>query len=366
MGGTSRRLRTSRLIAALAPLLALTLAAPSAATALDKVMLVSWDGVERSVMYELLHWQPASETPVACPAKRFAATTPVLCGQHWSCLPNLCQFQIIDSWDSEGKPLTRPQHAQMLSGYSPRTTGIFRNSGSSKMPPGYTLYERIKALVGPDVRTVHVAGRKYVSRGVMRWAAHNGSVDYHERRGGPDRRTGWRTTARVQPLIQEIAGDRFFVFIHYKEADITAHIVGDASPAYKEAIMLVDRQLGQLLSGLDLAGVLEQTAVLVTTDHGFNGRFHSSREHMSIIETWIAALNVELRTDVPAKLLDLTPTILSLYGVEHPEVDPPLEGESLLVPGAQPTTTVEAATTTVTTASTTEQPTTTSTTTSAP
>jgi len=340
LGTRGLRIGTTALLATL-----LGTVAPS--SALDKALLVSWDGAERSVVYGLLRWQPATEAPRACPSKRFEATMPTLCGDYWSCLPALCEFQVIDSWDSEGKPLTRPQHAQMLSGYSPLTTGIFRNSSASRMPPGYTLYERIKALAGSDVVTVHVAGRKFVSRGVTRWAARNGAINHNLGRGGPDHRTGWRTTARLQPLLGEVAKGRFFIFIHYKEADITAHGVGDASPAYQEAIILIDKQLDQLLAGLRQAGVLEQTAVLVTTDHGFNGRFHVSRTVPSIIDTWIAALNVELRDDMSAKLLDVTPTILAIYGVENPNVDPPLEGRSLLVGGSAPSTTLAPTTTVV-------------------
>jgi len=300
--------------------------------------MVSWDGVARHVMRELLDWQPAAETPRDCPSQRFPAVAPQLCGNHWTCVPTLCRFQIIDSWDSAGKPLTRPQHAQMLSGYGPNTTGVFRNNGASSMPEGYTIYERLKNGVGQQLKTVHVAGRKYVSMGVVAKATRNGALDVNARRGGRDNRTGVNTTLRVVPLIQEYANGPLFMFVHYKEADVTGHLWGVDSKAYREAIIMIDHELGRLLEALDAVGASSSTPVLLTTDHGFTGRFHVSREDTNT-ETWIASLNLPLRTDRPAKLLDVTPTVLDYFGVSTVDIKPPVEGQSLLAHGPDVTTT---------------------------
>jgi len=110
--------------------------ATSASAVTDRVMLVSWDGARREVVEELLHWQLLGDDPVACPAKRRPATMPVQCGAELTCLPNLCRFQLLTSWDSEGKPLTRPQHAQMLSG-----TGLRRPVLSAMPVPRRCLWD---------------------------------------------------------------------------------------------------------------------------------------------------------------------------------------------------------------------------------
>jgi arylsulfatase A-like enzyme len=93
----------------------------------------------------------------------------------------------------------------------------------------------------------------------------------------------------------------------------------------------MDEQLRDLVDALARLRASEDTLVLVTTDHGFDGRFHVAREP-KIIETWIAARNGRLRTDIPAKLLDVTPTILDAFGIDASRIDPPLEGTSLLEP----------------------------------
>lgn len=340
--------------------------ASTAANAADKLMLVSWDGASRHVVRELLHYQPVSETPIACPAQRFTAVMPQPCGEYWSCLPNLCQFQVIDSWDSEGKPLTKPQHAQMLTGYSPNTTGVFRNSGAASVPVGYTIYERLKAARGPELKTIHIAGRKYVGMGVTRKAQRNGAIDENARRGGPDKRTGVNTTQRAVPLIAKYAGGPFFFFVHYKEADVTAHLQSVDSAAYREALILIDRELGVLVAALDAHHAMPETSVIVTTDHGFTGRFHVSRDTTNL-ETFVAALNLDLDETVSAKLLDVTPTVLDYFGVDMTGLTPPLEGRSLLPRGdattTTTTTTTRKASTTTSTSTTTKTSTTTSSTT---
>jgi hypothetical protein len=259
---------------------------------------------------------------------------PVQCGEELTCLPNLCRFQFIASWDSEGKPLTRPQHAQMLSGYGPATTGVERNAGSSNMPPGYTIYERLDEYFGPVHMNGHIAGRKYVSRGIVRWADHYGALDVNLRRGGPDGRTGVKTTERALPIIVEFSDRQFFLFVHFKDADVTGHRSGTRKENYRETIISIDEQLGALVQALEDAGIRDSTQVLVTTDHGFDGRSHVDRQG-SIVETWIAADPWVLADNGHAKLLDVTPTIYDLFGVPTAEFDPPLEGVSLLAPETQ-------------------------------
>jgi hypothetical protein len=336
------RTRRSKAIFLAAMLASLT--STTGAHAADKLLLVSWDGAARHVVRELVHYQPAHEEPRECPAERFAPVMPQACGEYWSCLPNLCRFEIIDSWDSEGKPLTKPQHAQMLTGYSPRTTGVFRNSSAASVPEGYTIYERLKAGHGGELKTIHIAGRKYVGMGVTRKAERAGAIDENARRGGPDKRTGVNTTARALPLLQKYAGGPFFFFVHYKEADVTAHLRSVDSASYREALIQIDRELGVLIAALDENHAMPETAVIVTSDHGFTGRFHVSREE-SNLETFVAALNLDLVRGRNAKLLDITPTILDYFGVPTEGLSPPLEGRSLLLGAGGATTTTTSTTT---------------------
>jgi arylsulfatase A-like enzyme len=132
-------------------------------------------------------------------------------------------------------------------------------------------------------------------------------------------------------MLESVADGPFFAFVHYKDPDATGHESGSANDAYHEAVVLMDERLADLIDTLGRLRAAESTLVLVTTDHGFDGRFHFAREPQ-IVETWIAAHNGRLRTDIPAKLLDVTPTILDAFGIDASRISPPLEGVSLLEP----------------------------------
>jgi len=113
--------RSSSRVTSAALVLTFVFAMP--ASAADRVLVVSWDGVRRDTLHELLDWQGGAQ----CPAVKLPVTTAVECGGFQSCLPSLCTLSVIDSEVAPGKPLTRPQHASMLSGYSPATAGVERN-----------------------------------------------------------------------------------------------------------------------------------------------------------------------------------------------------------------------------------------------
>ena len=306
--------------------LALTTFAANAEAA-DRVILLSWDGIRRDVLQELLHWQDLGETPVACPAAKRPATMPVACNGHLTCLPNICQMQIIDSNVVEGKPLTKPQHAQMLSGYGVVEVGEITNSGKKGLPQGYSIYERI-AAVRPEVVTVHIGGNKFIGRAVIRFAKKFGQLQYAFKRGGRDGYTGTGTTERITRFALPVIGnDPFFLFMHYKAADVLAHRSSDNSKQYREAIIANDQQLGAIQQILADHG-LNDTVIFITTDHGFDGIFHVNPATQSVVETWVATSDHSFQFNI-ASVLDVTPTILDTFGIDFTQFSPPYRGDSL-------------------------------------
>jgi hypothetical protein len=300
------------------------------ASAADRVILVSWDGIRRDVLHELLHWQDANEVPKGCPDAKRPMTMPTPCNGYLTCLPNICQFQIVDSRVAEGRPLTKPQHAQMLTGYGSLEIGDIRNASKNGVPPGYTVYERIDAARS-DVTTVHIGGRKFIGRSVTRWASVSGALDLDLRRGGRDSYTGDNTTDQVVVGLDFIGTSPFFMFIHYKAADVVAHRAGDAGNQYREAIIGNDRQLGEIMQLLAQRGTLATTEIFVTTDHGFSGIFHVNPDLSQVTETWFASRNPILSGSA-ATVLDVTPTILATFGIDTSSADPLYRGLSRLAP----------------------------------
>ena len=65
-------------------------------------------------------------------------------------------------------------------------------------------------------------------------------------------------------------GDPDAGFVYLGQVDEVAHLVGSATPAYRDAIALADRRIGALLDAIRARPTygLERWTVIVTTDHG--------------------------------------------------------------------------------------------------
>jgi len=144
----------------------------------------------------------------------------------------------------------------------------------------------------------------------------------------------------------------FFLWLHY--FDVHEHdelraadprvreILGD-NPAllrrpdrYRRIVRLVDEQVGVLLSGLRSRGLLEQTIIVVVSDHG-EGLGDDPRlpgNHGKFVYNPLVHVPLAIRIPgVPANsietavsILDLHPTLIELAGV----VPPPVAGQTLV------------------------------------
>lgn len=104
--------------------------------------------------------------------------------------------------------------------------------------------------------------------------------------------------------------------------------------AYDEAITGLDADLGDLFAELRRRGVLEQTLVVITSDHGalFGERgmyahgnsLHWRTVHVPLIVSWPRAVPAGQRASTPVSLRDLPATILQLA----------LPGSALTLPGS--------------------------------
>lgn len=112
-----------------------------------------------------------------------------------------------------------------------------------------------------------------------------------------------------------------FAFVYLGVPDEVAHKHRWMSPEYLESIAWADTALGLVLDRLEAAGMLKNTACLLTADHGGHEHRHGSdcAEDMTI--PWILAgagarRGVTLQTLV--SILDTAPTIATLLGLTLP------------------------------------------------
>lgn len=109
------------------------------------------------------------------------------------------------------------------------------------------------------------------------------------------------------------------MFIHLDEVDDAGHMFGWGSKYYYQAVRHVDQLIGQLLNSLKKAGILQNTSILVTADHG--GWQHSHGAFMPCM-IYVPALfmgpnippNQKFNTFV--NNIDFAPTVLSFLNLK--------------------------------------------------
>ena len=124
---------------------------------------------------------------------------------------------------------------------------------------------------------------------------------------------------------------RFFLYLHLM--DIHQYAFGEGTPEfgagysdyYDMAIHWTDRVIGHLYHRLDEIGALQNTVIVIASDHGESFREHGVEGHArnlydEVVKVpWIIALPFRLEQgvviDEPVSNIDMWPTILDLMGL---------------------------------------------------
>jgi len=255
-------------------------------------------------------------------------------------------------------PWTLPAHASMLTGLFPRTHGV--TQPSRRLPSEIPTLAQILSNAG--YTTIGLTEGGYLARD---YGLHQGFQIYSENR--PDLAT---TLDTARDLLAQVRGEApFLLFLHtfdvhcpydppaehalllrsddeqpietagscgadFNAAPLTAGQVRTLSNRYDGGIHSVDALLGTFLGELEADGALDDTFVVITSDHGEefyeHGRIgHERTVHREALRVpWIVIGPgvIPSRVSALVGLTDVTPTLLDLVGV--PGIDT-MEGRSL-------------------------------------
>lgn len=255
------------------------------------VILISWDGAQYRHLIEL-----------------YVANN----------LTNLKQlvtkagFPILKALITDHPTETNNAHPSMLSG-----VGQGEVAGC---PDNITVWENLENLNDTWV-TGAVAGKAKFTNIIFPYAYSD--VDYWY---AADINAS-QVTEHALGFIHNYSTKNFFLFIHYREPDLAGHTYGENSLEYNNALVECDAELGRVLSALQTEGIEDSTAVIVTTDHGFqeDGFNHNSpawgtnEGDPDAYTTWIAC-NVGMVNETEAvnnywDQNDVAPTIYDLVGI---------------------------------------------------
>ena len=284
-------------------------------------------------------------------------------------MPSLAQLikegRMVDIEVSGHVTDTKAGHAQMLTGYDPNLTGVFSNTRFRPIPRGYSIFERLQQFFGKkDIATIMVTGKAMgLGPGAPRIPAQAEAADpiSVEPSDDNEKQARWLEKVRLageqnvlgQPFYLVKAsltawdGDlprdargvgqkvldlidrfgpkgRFFLFVHFGDADVNGHKFGEGSREYNDALVSLDAWLGRMVVELKADGLYDHTALYVTADHGFDVE---TTHHTKATHIFLASNDPLLMS--AGEQRDIAPTLLQALGVEVSKITPALPGKSL-------------------------------------
>lgn len=281
------------------------------------ILIISWDGVQREHMLELL-----------------------VQGK----LPNLKALGEEGSFVwlqiTTHKTDTKAGHTQILTGYTPEVTGVYNNAKYGAIPEGLSLFERFENYFGKDnVATIALTGKSHhigsLPAGLRSdrkrlpptphpaepWNLVKAHLDVWD---GDQQRDADVVGDKALQYLKNFADRPFFFFLHFSDPDHNGHRSGENSNEYANGIILCDEWLGRVRKQLETLGIADRTLIYVTTDHGFD---EGKPMHANAPHTWLVT-NDNLTAQYGDQM-DIAPTILKRVGIDPDGFNPPLPGKPL-------------------------------------
>ena len=177
--------------------------------------------------------------------------------------------------------ITLPSHVSMLTGMTPYNHGIEWNGDLPFSKPVYPLFPTIfeTAKLG-GYTTALVTGKSKFGP-----LTKPGTLDYVFM---PEKNLAEDTLVADEAVkvIHQLKPD--LLFIHFPAVDRNGHQFGWGSPEQLTAIGLADQAVGRVLAALEEEGLRKSTFIIVTSDHGGQGKVHGADDARSRHIPWIA------------------------------------------------------------------------------
>ncbi len=171
---------------------------------------------------------------------------------------------------------TLPAHASMLSGVQPALHGLTWNNW--RPSKGYILVPTIFTRAQDAGMTTAF----FTGKSKLRHIVPPGTVGVYERPGYYCKKVAEEAAAYLTTEKPALA------FVHFSDPDEVGHSKGWGSPQQIRAISESDRCLGVIYEALEKAGLLEDTLIIVSADHGGHNKVHSGAKLIDREIPWIA------------------------------------------------------------------------------
>lgn len=259
---------------------------------------------------------------------------------------------VFDRWASEGvrferayteNPLTLPAHATLFTGIYPPSHGIRENIGFRLHDDYQTLAECFQEAgftTAGFIGSYVLASQFGVAQGFQVFDETFDRTIESVVASTEIQRSADQVTDRFLAWLEENRSDRFFAFVHFYDPHTPR------PRGYDWEVSRVDRNLGRIDRYLKEQGLLADTDIILTSDHGESLGEHGEQGHgffvydstlhvPLIVRPASSSIKRGLTIADQVSLADLMPTILSMHRLEIPSsvqgrsLLPLLEGETL-------------------------------------
>lgn len=210
---------------------------------------------------------------------------------------------------------TLPSHTSMLTGEPPDRHGVLWNTAFEDAPG--TL--EIPTIFGV-ARDRGYATAAFFSKSKFSHLQRPGTLDYSQAPGGWfGRWTGARTMTDVERHLATSKPN--LLFVHLSDPDVAGHAAGWMSARYGLGVLAADAAVARLLKAADSAYGAGHYTLIVTADHGGQGKDHGTDHTLDVTIPWIAwgksVIPGELAS-TSIRTMDTASTVLYLMGVAAP------------------------------------------------
>jgi arylsulfatase A-like enzyme len=233
------------------------------------------------------------------------------------------------AWTHEARTVlpsrTLPSHTSMLTGVPPEVHGITWNDDRVAQTGLVGVPTVFDILEAEGLETAAFTGKAKFRHLLRPGAPSTASVP----RGG---RLHMSPEVTADVLHHLRYHKPHFLFVHLSDPDVAGHALGWMGPVYRSAVRRADAAVGHVVAAARRA-YGDDVVVIVTSDHGGEGRGHGAGREPDVRIPWIAWGRGVAPGRLPdgIRTTDTAATVLWLLGVAVPAA---WEGEPLaVIPG---------------------------------
>lgn len=237
-------------------------------------------------------------------------------------------------------PMTQPAHSSLFTGNYPGRHGVRDNVSFTLSDRAETMAEGFQRA---GFQTAAIVGAKVISRSTgldQGFEHYDDEFTTEQLIADPmlvERSAGEVRKRAIEWIDARDSARPFFLFLHFYDPHVPYAPPGKlrkqyAKEPYDGEIAYTDVSIGAILGHLDQASLLEETAVILTADHGESLGEHGEQTHGLFV--YDSALHIPLvlrlpgvgarrglRIYDPVSLVDVMPTVFDLFRIPSPDMD---------------------------------------------